>query len=197
MSAPILDHSADGIEELDNPLPRWWLYLFYGTILFSIYYCVVYPSFWFYEGTQKWSQEKQWSQQVAAAPKKADPSLLVLKDLAAKPEVLEAGKKVFSSTCASCHGNNAEGKIGPCLTDSVWKYGNEDKDILQSIRKGRPAGMPAWETFLKPDQVGAVAAYIHSIGNTTATPANATGTTPAPAASSAPAASATPAGENR
>ncbi|MBT9585240.1 c-type cytochrome [bacterium] len=179
MNAPVLDHSADGIEELDNPLPRWWLYLFYGTIIFAIYYAIQYPSTPYYKGTLGWTQEKQWASQ--APPKKADPAALDLKALATKPEVLEAGKKVFISTCASCHGTNAEGKIGPCLTDSVWKYGSEDKEILLSIRKGRPKGMPAWDTFLKPDQVGAVATYVHSIGNTTATPANATGSgTPIP-----------------
>jgi cytochrome c oxidase cbb3-type subunit 3 len=184
MNAPVLDHSADGIEELDNPLPRWWLYLFYGTIVFAIYYAVVYPSFWFWQGTTGWTQEKQWASQ--APPKKADPAALDLQALASKPETLEAGKKVFSSTCASCHGNNAEGKIGPCLTDSDWKYGNQDQDILHSIRKGRPKGMPAWETFLKPDQVGSVAAYVHSIGNTTATPTNATTPATTPAATPTP-----------
>ena len=188
MNPPILDHSADGIEELDNPLPRWWLYLFYGTILFAFYYATVYPSFWFWKGTSGWTQEKQWASQ--APPKKADPEALDLTALAAKPEIVEAGRKVFMSTCASCHGNNAEGKIGPCLTDSVWKYGNEDKDILATIRKGRPGGMPAWGSFLKPDQVAAAATYVHSIGNTTATPANAT--TPSPSASATPAPSATP-----
>ncbi|MFN8613613.1 MAG: cbb3-type cytochrome c oxidase N-terminal domain-containing protein [Vulcanimicrobiota bacterium] len=188
MSAPILDHSCDGIEELDNPLPRWWLYLFYITIIFSMGYVVYYPSFWFWPGTSGWSQEKQWSETkiVKTAAAAVEVSLSAL---AAKPEVLDAGKKVFMSTCASCHGNNAEGKIGPCLTDSVWKYGDDDKTILETITKGRPGGMPAWGTFLKPDQVTSVAAYIHSIGNTTATPANATTATPAAAVT--PAATAT------
>ncbi len=162
--APVLDHSCDGIEELDNPLPRWWLYLFYLTIAFSIGYAVYYPSFWFWPGTSQWSQEKQWAASAVVKKVVADANLT---ELAAKPEVLDAGKKVFMSNCASCHGNNAEGKIGPCLTDTDWKYGNEDKALLETIRKGRPGGMPAWGTFLKPDQVNTVAAYIHSIGNTT------------------------------
>lgn len=198
MSAPILDHSVDGIEELDNPLPRWWLYLFYFTIIFSAGYVVYYPSFWFWPGTSGWSQEKQWSETkiVKTATAAVEVSLSAL---AAKPEVLDAGKKVFMSTCASCHGNNAEGKIGPCLTDSTWKYGNEDKVILETITKGRPGGMPAWGTFLKPDQITSVAAYIHSIGNTTATPANATTATPAAAATptATPAATATPGAESK
>ncbi|MBX3172354.1 MAG: c-type cytochrome [Candidatus Eremiobacteraeota bacterium] len=166
MEAPILDHSCDGIEELDNPLPRWWLYLFYLSIVFSIGYAVYYPSFWFWPGTSGWSQEKQWASTtvVKSAPVSSDPNLA---ELAARPETLEEGKKLFSSNCASCHGNNAEGKIGPCLTDSDWKYGNEDKDLFETIRKGRPGGMPAWGTFLKSDQINTVAAYVHSLGNTT------------------------------
>lgn len=180
MSAPILDHSCDGIEELDNPLPRWWLYLFYITIIFSAGYAIYYPSFWFWPGTSGWSQEKQWEstkivKTVVAATE------VSLTALAAKPEVLDAGKKLFMSNCASCHGLNAEGKIGPCLTDKVWKYGSEDKIILETISKGRPGGMPAWGSFLKPDQVNTVAAYVHSIGNTTETPANVTASaTPTP-----------------
>lgn len=194
MSAPVLDHAADGIEELDNPLPRWWLYLFYLTILFSIGYMWMYPSTWFWPGTSGWSQEKQWADNQPPAKPPAAEDFPNLGELAQKPDVLKAGEAVFSSTCASCHGNKAEGKIGPCLTDKVWKYGDTDKDILTTIRKGRPQGMPAWGTFLKPDQITSVAAYVHSIGNTTETPAN--GTTPAPAASpeatTTPQASATP-----
>lgn len=189
MSAPVLDHSCDGIEELDNPLPRWWLYLFYFTIVFAFGYAVYYPSFWFWPGTSGWSQEKQWASTAVIKTASAAATDVSLVEMAAKPEVLEAGKKLFSSNCASCHGNNAEGKIGPCLTDSVWKYGSEDKSILETIRKGRPGGMPAWGSFLKPDQVDSVAAYVHSIGNTTATPANTTTATPAPAASATPKAS--------
>lgn len=162
MSAPILDHSVDGIEELDNPLPRWWLYSFYATIVFSIGYCVIYPSFWFWPGTQGWTQEKQWAATHVA--KKADTTVVDLAALARQPAVLEQGKKVFTSNCASCHGVNAEGRIGPCLTDATWKYGKADQDILHTINKGRPGGMPAWGTFLKPPEIQAVAAYVRSIG---------------------------------
>lgn len=172
MNGPVLDHHSDGIEELDNPLPRWWLLIFYASIVFSIFYCIKYPSTWFWAGTSGWTQEKQWAD--TPAPKKAVAALPTLKELAARPEVLAEGKKTFTSTCASCHGNNAEGKIGPCLTDKEWRYGSGDEDLLASIRKGRPKGMPAWETFLKPDQVANVAAYVHSIGNTTETPVNGT-----------------------
>ena len=165
--APVLDHSCDGIEVLDNPLPRWWLYLFYLSIVFSLGYAVYYPSLWFWPGTSGWTQEKQWATSTVARTAVAAAAEVNLGELAAKPETVEAGRKLFSSNCASCHGNNAEGKIGPCLTDSEWKFGSEDKNILETIRKGRPGGMPAWGSFLKPDQVTTVAAYVHSIGNTT------------------------------
>lgn len=161
----VLDHSADGIQEYDNPLPRWWLYSWYLAIAFSIVYCIVYPSTWFWHGTSGWTQEKQWA--TMPAPKKTDPDFPNLSELAAKPDVLDRGKKIFTSNCAACHGANAEGRIGPRLTDNIWKYGDADKDILTTIRKGRPGGMPAWGTFLKGDEISAVASYVHSIGNTT------------------------------
>ncbi len=169
MNSPqVLDHSADGIEEYDNPLPRWWIYLFYASIVFAIGYCIVYPSFWFWNGTSGWTSQKQWETQIV--PKKIEVAATSsLQALAQKPEVIEAGKKLFSSNCASCHGLKAEGAIGPCLTDTDWKYGDSDEALLESVRKGRPGGMPAWGTFLKPDQVEAVTAYVHSIGNTTTT----------------------------
>lgn len=183
MGAKLLEHEADGIQELDNPLPRWWLYLFYATIIYSIYYCIVYPSFWFWPGTSGWTQEKQWTAQVPPKPVTTVAQAAPLAEMAKDSKVTEQGKVLFMSNCASCHGNNGEGKIGPCLTDSDWKYGSSDEELLKTINKGRPAGMPAWGSFLKPDQVQAVAAYVHSISNTT---------TAVPAATAAPAATATP-----
>lgn len=175
----LLDHSCDGIEELDNPLPRWWLYLFYATIIYSVIYCIVYPSWWFWPGTSGWSSHKQWETQVV--PKKVEVAVTAsLSGLAARPEVLEAGKKVFSSNCASCHGMQGEGGIGVSLIDSEWKYGDSDEAILESVRKGRPGGMPAWGTFLKADQIESVSAYVHSIANTTTGGAAASTPTPAP-----------------
>ena len=172
MSGQVLPHTSDGIEEYDNPLPRWWLYLFYASIAFSIVYCWLYPSTWFWHGSSGWSQGRQYRASLPATRAvAADPKL---NEMAAKPDVLANGKQVFSSNCASCHGLNAEGKIGPCLTDPVWKYGDSDAEIYLTIRKGRKGGMPAWGTFLKPDQVVAVAAYVHSISNTTEAAANAT-----------------------
>lgn len=167
MSAPLLEHSADGIQELDNPLPRWWLMMFYVCVAFSVVYCALYPSLPTWPGLRGWSQQKQWSD--SPAPRKSEPGMFDLAALAAQPATLDTGKKLFSNNCVACHGLKAEGKIGPCLTDTAWRYGNTDKDLLTTIRKGRPKGMPAWGTFLKPDEVGAVACYIHSIGNTTVT----------------------------
>jgi cytochrome c oxidase cbb3-type subunit 3 len=192
MSGQVLPHSCDGIEEYDNPLPRWWIYLFYFTIAFSAVYCYLYPSTWFWHGSSGWSQRRQYQASLPAnATVAADPKL---SEMAAKADVVANGKQVFSSNCASCHGLNAEGKIGPCLTDKDWKYGDSDTELYLSIRKGRKGGMPAWGTFLKPDQVVAVAAYVHSIGNTTAGNATAApSATPAPVASASPTAASTPA----
>lgn len=156
-------HAApDGLSELDNPLPRWWLWLFYGTIIFAVGYSFVYPAFWFYQGQAEWTSHKEYLAGLPAnstAPGEA-PDLAVLGQ---KPGVLEAGQVEFKKTCLACHGENGKGKIGPDLTVSNKKYGNTDKDILQSIRKGRKGGMPAWGKTLKPDAVLAVAAYVRSL----------------------------------
>lgn len=151
----------DGLEEYDNPMPRWWLYLFYFTIVYAVVYCMAYPSFWFWNGFTGWTQEGQYAQN---APKpKPGVEEMDLSVFAKDTAALEAGKANFAKYCAACHGNNLEGKVGPCLTDAEWKYGGTDKDILISISKGRPAGMPTWGKVLKPDEIAKTAAFVKSM----------------------------------
>ena len=162
MSQVEIHYAADGLSELDNPLPRWWLYLFILCIIFAIGYSFYYPATWFWEGSSGWTSEKQWTASMPANTTAGTDVDLVA--LGQQPGVLDAGKAVFTKTCSACHGPDGKGKIGPNLTDAEWKYGGTDKDILKSIRKGRPAGMPAWGKALKPDEVKNVAAYVRSIG---------------------------------
>ena len=162
MSEVEIHYAADGLSELDNPLPRWWLYLFILCIIFAIFYSLYYPATWFWAGSSGWTSEKQWTDSLP--PNAAGAEAVDLTALGQQPGVLDSGKAVFVKTCSPCHGMDAHGKIGPNLTDAEWKYGGEDKDILRSIRKGRPAGMPAWGKVLKPDEVKNVAAYVRSLG---------------------------------
>lgn len=197
--AEILPHDFDGIQEYDNPVPTWLAQLFLWTTVFGICYAIYYPSLWFYGGVSEWSSAQQYEQQIevenaryaplqAAAQAKA---LEALKSLSSDPTTLEAGKGVFTVRCAPCHGDGGVGKIGPNLTDADWLYGGEAKDVLESIREGRPKGMPAWKNDLKGDEIQSVTAYVLSLapqGDTAEAPsAEAT-----PSAESTPAAVATP-----
>jgi cytochrome c oxidase cbb3-type subunit 3 len=156
---PKLDHAVDGIEEYDNPLPAWWLYGFYLTILIAIVYSAVNFNF---------SQQAMWSQEMAAAqvryPKPTLESQAArIPKLATDPEVLGGGAEIFRKDCAVCHGQQAEGKIGPCLTDDTWLYGGEPLDLLTSIDGGRPKGMPAWNKALGEKRCLEVASYVYSL----------------------------------
>lgn len=201
--AELLDHEYDGIQEYDNPIPTWLAQLFFFTIVFGIGYAIYYPSFWFYGGVSKWSSTQQYDQQMEkeetryaplreAAQKKA---LEALASLSSDPATLSAGKEVFTARCAPCHGANGEGKIGPNLTDAEWLYGGEAKDILESVRNGRPKGMPAWKNDLKKEEVQNVTAFVISLSPEAgqqpaaeATPESA----PTPEVSSTPEATASP-----
>jgi cytochrome c oxidase cbb3-type subunit 3 len=122
----VREHVADGIEEYDNPLPRWWLHLFYATIAFAAVYAMLYPSLWSWNGTLSWSSASQYDTQVAGAPSRhVAKAATDLETLARNPDVVAAGKSIFMTTCAMCHGDNGEGRVGPRLTDSTWKYGGD------------------------------------------------------------------------
>lgn len=163
------EHVVDGIEEYDNPLPRWWLYLFYLTIAFAGVYCVVYPSTWFWGGTQGWSSSGQYEAAMAEAGKAAPARTATtvspeeVARMAHDPAALAAGKAVFAKNCAVCHGEKAEGKIGPSLVDGTWLYGSEPSDLLETITNGRPKGMPKWGKLLKPEEIQSVAAFVYSL----------------------------------
>ena len=173
--AEILDHDFDGIQEYDNPIPAWLSALFIITTLYGIGYAVYYPSLPNYQGIAGWSAEKQYEQQMEVdeakyAPLRAEAERKALEALAALSSdqaTVQAGQEVFSFHCAPCHGANAEGKVGPNLTDEEWLYGGEPKDILTSIREGRPKGMPNWKTKLDEDEVKNVTVYVMSLGDGT------------------------------
>jgi cytochrome c oxidase cbb3-type subunit 3 len=164
----LLEHDYDGIREYDNPMPRWWLWIFYATIIFvPLYYVLPYP---FGEGEGAVAQyEADMAAHAAAAPPQAvavvtDSQLLALR---AQPRVVAEGKAVYDANCAACHRPDGGGLIGPNLTDSAWIHGGAPTQIHHTVSVGVLAkGMPPWERILRPEQVNAVTAYVLSLAGT-------------------------------
>jgi cytochrome c oxidase cbb3-type subunit 3 len=169
--------SCDGIEEYNNPLPGWWVTLFYGTIVFAIVYQILYPS-WFGPGLLKWSQYKRYDQEVEAAKAlaaKAGTAPAGLASVLSDPKAVEAGKAIFGANCAACHGANAEGGIGPNLHQPpYWAYGSGKAEDLEFIvtngtngtpglSKDSKGGMPSWKGPLGPAKIQQVVAYVYSL----------------------------------
>jgi cytochrome c oxidase cbb3-type subunit 3 len=161
----LLDHEYDGIQELDNNLPRWWVWLFYLCIIYSAIYLV------YYHVTCKgdlqaaeYANEMKAGEQIkAAAMGKFESSIATLqpsKDSA----VLENGKLSYNKFCAPCHRVDGGGLVGPNLTDDYWIHGSAYADSVKIIWDGVPAkGMVTWKTVLKPDEINAVASYIYTL----------------------------------
>lgn len=166
----LLDHTYDGIQEYDNPMPRWWLLTFAGTIIFSVIYLFnVGPigngkgRIADYEAEQKAYATAHPQTGGSASPEQL---LAMVKD----HESLEEGKETFAAYCASCHGPDGGGLIGPNLADAYWLHGGSITEIHTTIAKGVLAkGMPPWEKSLKPEQLNQVVAYVSSLQGTTPT----------------------------
>ncbi len=161
-------HVYDGIEEYDNPLPRWWLWLFYITIIFSVIYLILYPGLGKYEGVLGWTQDKQYQEEVAITDAKVLPlykkySAMDIPALLNEPQAIKMGQAIFANTCFGCHGADAKGSLGfPDLTDNEWLYGGSPAQIKHSILKGRNGVMPAWKDSLSEDDILALSSYISS-----------------------------------
>ncbi len=156
----VLGHAdeADGIEEYDNPLPDWWLGLFWVTILFAVGYTVDYHLL------AHRSPQKELAAEVAAANKQWPQGGAAGGAFVATPELAAKGKLIFQTNCVPCHGADLHGKIGPNLTDDVWIHGGRPEDIIHTITTGVQAkGMPTWGPILGPERVREVAAYVISM----------------------------------
>lgn len=159
-------HVYDDIHEEDNQLPNWWLFILFATIVFSFGYWFVYHT-----TKQLPNPPEIYAADVDALKKAraaANPmSDEALADLAKDPAVVAAGKEVFLGTCASCHGQTANGLVGPNLTDKFWIHGNKPTDLAKAVEGGFPdKGMPPWGPILGPDKVRKVVAFVLSIRNT-------------------------------
>lgn len=142
-------HVWDGdLQELNNPLPRWWMWLFVITIVFSAVYLVLYPGLGSYQGQWGWSQTGQYDKEVERANASLEPlyAQFTSKDaaqLAQDPQAMGIGERLFVNNCAQCHGSDARGSKGfPNLTDDDWLYGGEHETIKQTIANGRNGVMP-------------------------------------------------------
>jgi cytochrome c oxidase cbb3-type subunit 3 len=163
----MLDHNYDGIRELDNVLPPWWVYLFYATIIFAGIYLV---RFHVMDGD---TQAKEFDKEVAAAKIAVDEYNKTAPDQMSKDKVtlltdaasIAAGKTIFTTSCVACHRPDAGGQIGPNLTDDMWINGGGIKNVFNTIMEGGRdgKGMVAWKASIKPSDIQKVASYVLSL----------------------------------
>lgn len=161
----LLEHEADGIKELDNLLPRWWVWLFYLCTIFAIVYLMYYHVLKIgdLQAAEYAKEYKAGEALKAAAIAKFEAqvdSLTPSKDTA----VITQGKTIFGTYCAPCHRPDAGGLVGPNLCDNYWIHGSNYVDNVKTIINGVPAkGMLTWRGVLKPDQIQAVGSYIYTL----------------------------------
>lgn len=160
-------HVWDGdLEELNNPLPAWWLYMFYLTLFFGIVYLLIYPGLGVFAGALKWSEAGQYQQEMKAAEQKYGPlyekyRAQDIRLVAANPEALKMGQRLYMTYCTACHGSDAGGGPGfPNLRDHDWLYGGQPEMIKASIRDGRHGVMPPWGAVLGTEGVHNVSEYV-------------------------------------
>lgn len=167
-------HEYDGIEEYDNPLPRWWFYMFLLTFIFSAVYLVIYPGLGAYKGIA-WKDTGAWTSvgELRGDQAKAETiyaetygvySKMPIEDLARNPDALKMGFRLFLNNCAVCHGSDGGGNPGfPNLTDKDWLYGGTPDKILETLIHGRKAAMPAWSALLGEKGIAETTEYVLSL----------------------------------
>ena len=168
--AELMEHTWDGdLQDLNNPLPRWWLGLFYGTLIFSLAYLALWPGLGNFKGMLNWTSLGEYEAEVQKAEEKFKPIYAKFQQqdilaVAADPEAQAIGKNLYLTYCSQCHGSDAAGARGfPNLTDKDWLYGGDPDTIKASISEGRMAMMPALGDALGPDGTKAVAHYVMSL----------------------------------
>lgn len=160
----------ENLEELNNPLPRWWLNMFYITLFFGIIYLALYPGLGSFAGYLGWSAEGQYEDEMDLADNRYGPLFekYLGQDLVSVSEDAEAekmGERLFVTYCSQCHGSDARGARGfPNLRDSAWLWGGDADAIKVSIMDGRNGVMPAWEAPLGgPEGVSDMTDYVLSL----------------------------------
>ncbi len=159
----------EDLQEYNNPLPRWWLWLFYITIIFGLIYLALYPGLGNYKGLLGWTEKGQYEQEMAKAKAEYGPLFAKyeaqpIPALLGEPKALQIGQSLFLNYCASCHGSDAHGGPGfPNLADNDWLHGGTPEAIQKTILDGRTGVMPPWGSVLGEAGVNEVANYVLSL----------------------------------
>ena len=163
----LLDHDYDGIKELDNNLPPWWVYLFYGCIVFAAIYLVRFEIMGGDDQEMELKKEMAQAKIEVAEYMKTAPDMMDEKSVTLLTDAasLAEGKVIFTSNCAACHRADGGGQIGPNLTDDQWILGGGIKKLFHTITNGGRdgKGMIAWKGTLKPKEIQKVSSYIISL----------------------------------
>ncbi|BBN81395.1 Cbb3-type cytochrome c oxidase subunit [Pseudoalteromonas sp. A25] len=185
-------HEFDGIEEINNPLPKWWTYMFFATFVWAVYYLAAYPGLGNWQGLAKWTSSNQGVTSLAESKKATEEALAAgekvqldqeiiaaeerfgpifeafakqdIEALAKDEKALEIGQRLFAQNCAQCHGSDARGGTGfPNLTDNDWLYGGTPDKIKETLLEGRVAAMPPWKDALGEQGIKEMTAYVLSL----------------------------------
>jgi cytochrome c oxidase cbb3-type subunit 3 len=169
----------EDLTELNHPLPRWWLWLYWLTVVFSAIYVIIYPGFGNLPGVTDWTQVRAYETEISAAEEHygnifAAFADVPLEELADDSRAVELGRNLYANFCTTCHGSDARGARGfPNLTDGAWLYGGSPQDIQFSITNGRNGVMPALGAALGEQGTDEVVDYVLSLsGRGEATPAD-------------------------
>ena len=156
----------EDLQELNTPLPRWWLIMFYITIIYGIAYLIIYPGMGTFKGLIGWTSVGEYEAEVAAANTVYGPlyekhQKTDIAVLASDEDAMKTGERLYVNYCSVCHGSDARGaRSFPNLRDNDWLYGGEPENIKASIMNGRTGTMPAWQASLGDEGVEQVANYV-------------------------------------
>ncbi len=171
--ADVMGHVWDeNLEEYNNPLPRWWMWLFWLTLAFGLVYLLLFPGLGSFPGLLKWSSHGQWEAEEARARERFEPQFakyaaMPIPQLAADPKAREMGQRMFLNYCSQCHASDGRGGQGfPNLTDNDWLYGGTPEAIETTITQGRQGMMPPWPQ-LGEENIRNVANYVLSLSGRT------------------------------
>jgi cytochrome c oxidase cbb3-type subunit 3 len=171
--ADVMGHVWDeNLQEYNNPLPRWWMWLFWITLVFGAAYLILYPGLGSFRGILGWSSVGQYDQEMARAKERYEPifakyAAMDIKAVAADPQAKEMGQRLFLTYCAQCHASDGRGGRGfPNLTDQDWLYGGTPEVLVATIQNGRSGIMPPWPQ-LGDEGIKNVAHYVMSLSGRT------------------------------
>ncbi|SFC15547.1 cytochrome c oxidase cbb3-type subunit 3 [Marinospirillum celere] len=162
-------HAADGIEEYDNPLPRWWFIMFVITIVFGLVYLALYPGLGNFKGLLGWTSQGQWEDEMARAEEEFAPifqefAQFSVEELAQNSDAMRVADRLYQNNCAVCHGSSATGGYGfPDLTNNDWMYGGNPEHIRSSIIWGRSGNMVAYQNILGTQGIDQMTHYVLSL----------------------------------